>query len=151
MSLNLRLWAVVLLAVLPIFSMVSPTGSEEEPVPTSTIMSLDLNSGELQYQDVMGEAVALYSTIKSPTKAEFYGVFNDLVKFDAQSMTVAGRVPLEHTYYAVLVSTDGHEVYAAGAACDVTIFDTGTLARKANIRMPDCGDQSATSPRIVRR
>jgi quinohemoprotein amine dehydrogenase beta subunit len=136
---------------LPMFSMVSPAGDGGEPVPTSTIMSLDLHSGDLQYRDVAGEAVALYSTAKSPTKAELYGVFNDLVKFDAQSMTVVGRVPLDHTYYAVLVSTDGQEVYAAGAGCDVTIFDAGTLTRKANIRMPDCGDQSATSPRIVRR
>ena len=78
-------------------------------------------------------------------------MISQLSKIDTKTNKLAQRVDLDHTYYAVLVSTDGREVYAAGAMCDVTIFDATTLQKKANIRLTGCADQSLASPRVVRR
>jgi quinohemoprotein amine dehydrogenase beta subunit len=132
----------------PLFSTVPAANGKGEPVSKTAIMSLNLTSGDLQYHD-LNEAVPLFSTVKSATRPEAYGVYMDLIKIDTTSYTLVKRVDLDHTYYAVLVSTDGKEVYAAGAANDVTIFDSETFAKKGNIRLP--GDQAATSPRVVRR
>jgi quinohemoprotein amine dehydrogenase beta subunit len=132
----------------PVYSTVPAADRKGTPVSKTTIMSLNLNNGDLQYHD-LEEALLLFSTVKSPTRPEAYGVYTDLTKIDMNSYTPVQRVDLDHTYYAVLVSTDGREVYAAGAARDVTIFDSETLAKKGNIELP--GDQSATSPRVVRR
>jgi len=126
----------------------SASAAGARPVPKTTLMSLDLSSGDLEYHD-MKQAEALFSTVRSPTLPEAYGVYTDLTKIDLKSYEVVGRVGLSHTYYAVLVSSDGSEVYAAGASRDVTFFDRKTLAMKGNIQLP--GDQSATSPRLVRR
>jgi quinohemoprotein amine dehydrogenase beta subunit len=133
---------------LPVFSTAAPSDGKGEPVPKTTLMSLNLTSGDLQYHD-LDQAVTLFSIELSPTRPEAYGVYTDLTKFDTNTYTLTKRVDLDHTYYALLVSTDGKEVYAAGAASDVTIFDSETLAKKGNIRLP--GDQSASSPRVVRR
>ena len=54
-------------------------------------------------------------------------MYLQLSRIDTRTNTLARRVDLDHTYYAVLVSTDGKEVYVAGAMCDVTVFDSTTL------------------------
>jgi hypothetical protein len=133
---------------LPVFSTVQPSDGKGNPVPKTTLMSLNLASGDLEYHDLK-EAVNLFSIELSPTRPEAYGVYTDLTKFDTNTYALTKRIDLDHTYYALLVSTDGKEVYAAGAASDVTIFDSETLAKKGNIQLP--GDQSASSPRVVRR
>jgi quinohemoprotein amine dehydrogenase beta subunit len=132
----------------PVYSTVPAADGKGEPVPKTTIMGLNLVSGDLQYHDLT-EALSFFAVVKSPTRPEVYGVYTDLTKIDSNSYTPTKRVDLDHTYYAVLVSTDGKEVYAAGAANDVTIFDSETFAKKGNIRLP--GDQAASSPRVVRR
>lgn len=137
--------------VTPIYSSVPNPATGGEPVAKTALMSLDLKSGELQYHDFEDTSALIFSTVLSPIRPEAYGVYLQLSKIDTRTHTLAQRVDLDHTYYAALVSTDGTEVYAGGAMCDVTIFDAETLAKKANIRLPGCPDQSLASPRLIRR
>ena len=137
--------------VAPIYSTVEPPGGHGAPVPKTALMTLDLKTGKLAYHDFENTSALIFSAVMSPTEPAAFGVYSQLSKIDTKTDTLAGRVDLAHTYYAVLVSTDGKEVYTAGAMCDVTVFDAATLARKANIRLPGCGDQAITSPRLIRR
>jgi len=137
--------------VTPVYSSVPNPVAGGEPIARTALMSLDLRSGALQYHDFEDTSALIFSTIQSPTRPEAYGVYLQLSKIDTRTHTVTGRVDLEHTYYATLVSTDGKEVYAGGAMCDVTIFDAETLATKANLRLPGCPDQSLASMRLIRR
>jgi quinohemoprotein amine dehydrogenase beta subunit len=132
----------------PVSSTVPATNGKDAAVQKTVILSLDLVRGDLQYHD-LNEPELLFSVVKSPTRPEAYGVYTHLTKIDMNTYTLTQRVELDHTYYAVLLSTDGTTVFAAGAANDVTIFDSKTLAKKGNVRLP--GDQSTTSPRVVRR
>jgi len=135
----------------PIYSTVPPPSGSADPLPKTALLTLDLTSGDLQYHDFENTAALIFSTVLSPTRPEAFGVYSQLSKIDTRNNTLAQRVDLDHTYYAVLVSTDGKEVYAAGAMCDVTVFDSATLQKKGNVRLTGCTDQAITSPRVVRR
>lgn len=135
----------------PIYSTRTPASGHGAPVPVTSLMTLNLRTGALAYHDVEKTSALIFSAVMSPTEPAAFGVYTQLTKIGTHPYRVEKRVDLPHTYYAVLVSTDGKEVYTAGAMCDVTVFDADTLAEKANIRLPGCGDQSVTSPRLVRR
>ncbi len=135
----------------PIYSSIPAASASGEPTPKTALMTLDLASGDLQYHDFENTSALIFSAVLSPTKSEAFGVYSQLSKIDTRSNTLAKRVDLDHTYYAVLVSTDGKEVYAAGAMCDVTVFDAATLEKKGNVKLTGCTDQAITSPRVIRR
>ncbi len=135
----------------PLYSAVLPASGSGDPIPKTALMTLDLTSGALQYHDFEDTSALIFSTVLSPARTEAFGVYSQLSKIDTRNNTLAKRVDLDHTYYAVLISTDGKEVYAAGAMCDVTVFDASTLEKKGNIRLTGCTDQSITSPRVIRR
>jgi len=135
----------------PIYSSVPPPAGKGDPIPKTALMTLDLTTGDLQYHDFEDTAALIFSAVLNPAKTEAFGVYSQLSKIDTRSNTLAKRVDLDHTYYAVLVSSDGKEVYAAGAMCDVTFFDALTLQKKGNVRLTGCTDQAITSPRVIRR
>jgi quinohemoprotein amine dehydrogenase beta subunit len=135
----------------PVYSSVPSTSGSGAAVPKTALMTLDLTTGKLDYHDFEDTSALIFSTVLNPDKTEAFGVYSQLSKIDTRNNKLAKRVDLDHTYYAVLVSTDGKEVYAAGAMCDVTIFDAATLEKKGNVRLPGCPDQAITSPRIIRR
>jgi quinohemoprotein amine dehydrogenase beta subunit len=135
----------------PIYSSVPPASGTGDPVPKTALMTLDLTSGDLQYHDFEDTSALIFSAVLSPAKTEAFGVYSQLSKIDTRTNTLAKRVDLDHTYYAVLVSNDGKEVYAAGAMCDVTFFDSATLEKKGNVKLTGCTDQAITSPRVIRR
>jgi len=135
----------------PIYSSVPPASGSGDPVPKTALMTLDLASGELQYHDFEDTSALIFSAVLSPSRTEAFGVYSQLSRIDTRTNTLAQRIDLDHTYYAVLVSSDGKEVYAAGAMCDVTIFDAATLEKKGNVKLTGCTDQAITSPRVIRR
>ena len=137
--------------VSPIYSTVPAASGTGEAVSKTALMSLNLTSGDLQYHDFEDTSALIFSTVMSPNKPVAYGVYSQLSKIDTKNNTLTKRIDLDHTYYAVLVSTDGKQVYAAGAMCDVSIFDSETLEKTGNVKLTDCTDQSITSPRVVRR
>ena len=135
----------------PVYSTVKPPSGHGAPVAKTALMTLDLASGKLAFHDFETTSALIFSAVMSPTKPEAFGVYSQLSKIDTGNYTLARRVDLAHTYYAVLVSTDGKEVYTAGAMCDIGIFDADTLAEKGDVRLTGCTDQSITSPRLIRR
>jgi quinohemoprotein amine dehydrogenase beta subunit len=135
----------------PLYSSVPAPSGSGDPVPKTALMTLDLTSGELQYHDFEDTSALIFSAVLSPAKTEAFGVYSQLSKIDTRTNTLAKRIDLDHTYYAVLVSSDGKEVYTAGAMCDVSFFDSTTLEKKGNVKLTGCTDQSITSPRVIRR
>jgi hypothetical protein len=69
-------------------------------------MCLNLTNGDLQYHD-LDQAAPFFSTVRSPIRLEAYGVYNDLTRINLDSCTLMNHVELDHSYYGVLVSTDG--------------------------------------------
>ena len=120
-----------------------------KPVPMTTLMSLDLASGALDYRDFEPLSALIFSTVLSPDRKYAYGVYSTLTKVDVEGRKLAARVPLDHTYYAVNVSTDGREIYTGGAMCDVGFYDAATHAKKAILKLPGCADQALASLRVI--
>jgi hypothetical protein len=61
------------------------------------------------------------------------------------------RIDVDHTYYAINISSDGREVYLGGAMDDIGVYSTDSLKRLDIIRLPGGGDQATASLRLVRR
>ena len=132
--------------VTPLYSEVT-TGDNK--VPRTGLMSLDLNSGALDFQDFEDSAALIFSTVLSPDRKRAFGVYSTLSEVDVEHHTLARRKPLDHTYYSVNISADGRELYIGGTMCDVGFYDTATLERTANLKLPDCPDQSLASLRVI--
>jgi quinohemoprotein amine dehydrogenase beta subunit len=135
----------------PIYSSVSAPGAPPEGVPTTSLMTLDLKTGQLDYRDFETTAALIFSSVLSPARPEAFGVYAQLTKIDTAHGALAKRVDLDHTFYAVNISTDGQEVYLGGAMCDVAFYDAATLDKKATLRLPGCPDQVLSSLRVVHR
>ena len=135
----------------PVYSNVSAPGAPPEGVPTTSLMTLDLKTGQLDYRDFEPTAALIFSTVLSPARAEAFGVYAQLTKIDTAHGALAKRVNLDHTFYAVNISSDGQEVYLGGAMCDVAFYDAATLNKKANLRLPGCPDQVLSSLRVIHR
>ena len=120
-----------------------------ESTPTTAMMSLDLKSGDLSYFDFEPLSALIFSTILSPDRKHAYGVYTTLTSVDMAGHRLAKRVPLDHTFYDVNVSSDGREIYIAGTNCDVGFYDAASLEKKAILRLPGCGDQALSTLRVI--
>jgi hypothetical protein len=92
----------------------------------------------------------IFSTVLSPDRRTAYGVYSTLTKVDVDGRKLAGRVPLDHTYYAVNIASDGRELYLGGAMCDVGFYDPATLEKRAILKLPGCADQALAALRVIR-
>ncbi len=146
--------------LLAFWPVTEPTGIFTSPIytevksgagstPTTAMMSLDLKSGELSYFDFEPLSALIFSTILSPDKKHAYGVYTTLTSVDVPAHRLAKRVPLDHTFYDVNVSSDGREIYLAGTNCDVGFYDSASLAKKAILKLPGCGDQALSTLRVI--
>jgi quinohemoprotein amine dehydrogenase beta subunit len=129
----------------PVYSDLKKGG---ETVPTTALMSLDLKSGELSYEDFEPFSALIFATVLSPDRKHAYGVYTTLTSIDVPGHRLEKRVPLDHTFYDVNLSTDGSEIYTGGTECDVGIYDAATLAKKALVKLPGCPDQSISTLRV---
>jgi quinohemoprotein amine dehydrogenase beta subunit len=120
-----------------------------ESTPTTSLMSLDLKSGDLSYFDFEPLSALIFSTILSPDRTHAYGVYTTLTSVDMVGHRLAKRVPLDHTFYDVNVSSDGREIYLAGTNCDVGFYDSTSLEKKAILKLPGCGDQALSTLRVI--
>jgi quinohemoprotein amine dehydrogenase beta subunit len=131
----------------------SPVYSElkkgAETVPMTALMSLDVKSGALAYADFEPLSALIFSTVLSPDKTHAYGVYTTLSSIDVQGHRLEKRVPLDHTFYAINLSSDGREIYLGGTECDVGIYDAKTLDKKAIVKLPECPDQSVATLRVI--
>jgi quinohemoprotein amine dehydrogenase beta subunit len=123
--------------------------SGDKSVPMTAIMSLNLKSGDLAYADFEPLSALIFSTILSPDQKHAYGVYTTLTSVDMTTHRLEKRVPLDHTFYAVNVASDGREIYLGGTNCDVGFYDAATLAKKAILKLPGCSDQTLSTLRVI--
>jgi len=132
----------------PVYTEVKQGG---QSTPTTALMSLDLKSGELAYHDFEPLSALIFSTVLSPDRKHAYGVYTTLSSIDVRNHRLEKRVPLDHTFYDVNVSSDGREIYLGGTNCDVAFYDAASLSKKAILKLPGCGDQTLSTLRVIHR
>lgn len=135
----------------PLYSTLSGPGTPRGGIAETSLMLLDLRTGQLEYHDFEKTSAPIFSTVLSPDRRWAFGAYTALTKIDTRRWDVAGRINLAHTYYSVNISPDGKDVYVGGAMCDIAIYDSGSLQKKGDVRLPGCGDQSLATLRVVQR
>lgn len=116
------------------------------------IARFDLDSEKLDYAEVANAETAIFSAVVSPVdKNQVFTVMNQIFHADLQTKKFVKRLDLDQTYYAINISSDGKELYVGGALDKISVYDTATLTKQAEIRIPGGADQSASSLRIVHR
>ena len=130
----------------PVYSDMKKDG---ETVPMTALMQLDIKTGALAYHDFEPLTALIFSTTMSPDRKYAYGVYTTLAKIDVEGHKLDKRVPLDHTFYAVNVSSDGREVYIGGTTCDVGFYDAATLEKRTILKLPGCTDQAIASLRVI--
>lgn len=119
------------------------------------ILTVDLKSGEFTIKDVENTAVFYFSSVVNPVrKNEVYGVYNTLAKFDlnkAETMKSVKSIGLDHSYYAINVSSDGKELYIGGTLGDIAVYSTDTLERTGTIKMPGDANMGISALRVIKR
>lgn len=130
----------------PVYSELKRAGGN---VPMTALMSLNLKSGDLSYADFEPLSALIFSTILSPDKKHAYGVYTTLASIDVEGHRLEKRVSLDHTFYAVNVSSDGREIYLGGTNCDVGFYDAANLEKKAILKLPGCSDQTLSTLRVI--
>jgi quinohemoprotein amine dehydrogenase beta subunit len=145
----LSLWPVTEPSGVFTSSLYSEDHVDGNAVMKTALMSLDLASGALDFHDFEPLVTPIGSTVLSPDRKTAYGVYSTLSRIDVVTHTLTKRVPLDHTFYAINLSSDGKEVYVGGAMCDVGIYDAATLEKKTILKLPDCADQAVASLRVI--
>ncbi|MEA2626727.1 MAG: hypothetical protein QOD06_2772 [Candidatus Binatota bacterium] len=116
------------------------------------LMTIDLATGDFAMDDFENTGTVIFSSVVNPVrKDEVYMVYSTLTKLDRAKHEIVKRIEVDHTYYAVNVSTDGEEIYLGGTMNDIAVYSTKTLEKLATIEMPGGADQGMASLRIVRR
>jgi quinohemoprotein amine dehydrogenase beta subunit len=116
------------------------------------LLSLDLASGAFAMEDFENTTKVIFSGVVNPMRRdEVFLVYATLTKLDRRSNKVVKRIDVDHTYYAINISSDGREVYLGGAMDDIGVYSTDSLKRLGIIRLPGGGDQATASLRLVRR
>ncbi|MAU46714.1 MAG: quinohemoprotein amine dehydrogenase subunit beta [Yangia sp.] len=115
------------------------------------MLTLDLESGEMEMQDIRMMDVFYFSSAASPDGTRVYGAYNVLESFDMEKVEPLKRVALPHSYYSVNVSSDGNTVWLGGALSDLAAYDAETLERKGQVDMPDGAAMSLSNIRLFQR
>ncbi len=112
--------------------------------------SVDLTTGETEIADFASFEVLMFSGVRSGVDPKYlYGVYTQLSKHNLETRELVKRVDLPHTYYVINVSSDGKEIYVGGTNDDIGIYDSETLERIGEIRMPSGGDMSVSTLQVV--
>jgi quinohemoprotein amine dehydrogenase beta subunit len=112
--------------------------------------SVDLTTGETEIADFASFEVLMFSGVRSGTDPKhLYGVYTQLSKHNLETKELVKRVDLPHTYYVINVSSDGKEIYVAGTNDDIGIYDSETLDRVGEIRVPSGGDMSIATLHVI--
>ncbi len=115
------------------------------------IWTLDLATNKTAFKDFEDASVVLFSTTINPVRRnEAYTVYTQLTKTDMNTGKMK-RVDLNHTYYDINVSTDGKELYIGGTQDEIAVYDSKTLTRLGEIRMPNGADQVLSSLRLFNK
>lgn len=135
----------------PVYSMLTGPGTPSGGIAETSMMLLNLRTGQLQYHDFQRTSAPIFSTVLSPDRHWVFGAYTALTKIDARHWDVAGQIDLPHTYYSVNISSNGRRVYVGGAMCDIAIYSARTLRQTGDVHLPGCADQSVATLRVIRR
>jgi quinohemoprotein amine dehydrogenase beta subunit len=112
--------------------------------------TVNLATGETEIADFASFEVLMFSGIRNPQATnELYGVYTQLSKHDLATNELVKRVDLPHTYYAINIASDGSEVYVGGTNDDIGVYDTKTLERIGEMRIPSGGDMGTSTVQLV--
>jgi len=110
---------------------------------------INLATGKLEQEQFTPFEFIMFNVVSDPRDHNIvYGVFNNLSKHDVAQKKMLKATDVDHTYYNINISGDGKRVYIGGTASDIAVYDTDTLKKITNIRMP--GGMSASDLRIVK-
>ena len=113
--------------------------------------SVDLTTGETEIRDFASFEVIMFSAVRNPVAPnELYGVYTQLSKHDVETGELIKRVDLPHTYYVINIASDGSEVYVGGTNDDIGVYDTETLEKIGEMRIPSGGDMGTATLQVVR-
>ncbi len=114
--------------------------------------TINMTTGEAKIADFASLEVIMFSAVRNPHKPnELFGVYSQLSKHDIDKKELVKRVDLPHTYYVINISTDGKELYVGGTNDDIGIYDSTTLERTGEIRLPSGGDMAAATLQVIQR
>jgi quinohemoprotein amine dehydrogenase beta subunit len=131
---------------------VAPFIALQGEVPMLGVLRFDLAEGALTSVDVEEAGTLIFSMAVNPARhSEIFGVYTTLSKVNFDTGALEKRIELDHTYYAVQVSSDGSEVYVGGTMDDVGVYDSADLSKIDQIFLPSGNDQGLGTLRIVRR
>ena len=136
----------------PYFTTIPDPEGKKPPVAKTGMLTLDLKTGDVKMADFEDTSVVIFSSAVNPVRRnEAYSVYSTLSKNDVVADKLIKRITLPHTYYTVNVSSDGREIYLGGTMDDIAVYDSQTLKRIGEIRMPGGADQSITWVRVIHR
>jgi len=116
------------------------------------LLSLDLATGDFSMENFENTTKVIFSGVVNPVRRdEAYLVYATLTKLDRKSHKVLKRIEVNHTYYAINISSDGRELYLGGTMDDIGVHSTDSLKRLAVIPLPGGADQAIVAPRMIRR
>jgi len=116
------------------------------------ILTLNLKTNQFEIKDVENTDIFYFSSVVSPTKPNLvFGVYNQLAKLDIKAGKSLGRTNLDHSYYAINISSDGKEVYVGGTMSDIAVYDTETLKKIGSIEMPAGANMAIASIRVIKQ
>lgn len=116
------------------------------------VLTLDLESGAFKINEVENTDIFYFSSVVSPTNPNLvYGVYNNLAKLDVAEGKSLGRADLDHSYYAINVSSDGKELYIGGTMSDVAVYDAESLEKLGQIEMPGGNNMGIAALRVIQR
>ncbi len=135
------------------YSIMKTNAAATDPSAAQTgLMTLDLATGDLQMKEFENFTKVIFSGVVNPVRRdEVYMVYATLTKLDRRTNRVVKRIDTDHTYYAMNIASEGHELYLGGAMSDIAVYSTDSLKRLAVIPLPGGGDQGVASLRLVRR
>lgn len=112
--------------------------------------SVDLKTGETEISDFASFEVLMFSAVRTRHAPEhLFGVYTQLSKHNLETQELIKRVDLPHTYYVINVSSDGKEIYIGGTNDDIGVYDSDTLERVGEMRIPSGGDMSLSTLHVI--
>lgn len=128
---------------------VEPTSAEAFQLG---ILTFDLDTEKMAVAEVANAETAIFSSVVNPVnRNEVFAVMNQVTKIDLATRKIVKQAPSDRTYYAINISSDGKELYLGGASELISVYDSASLHKTAEIVIPGGHDQGASSLRIIRR
>jgi quinohemoprotein amine dehydrogenase beta subunit len=138
--------------VSPVFSTRTDVPATDPDAAKTGMLRFDLVTGEMRIDEFENTTAVLFSAVVNPVNHdEIFSVYTQLSKIDIAGKKLVKRINLDHTYYAVNISSDGKEVYVGGAMGDIAIYDSASLTKIGGMPIPDGSDMSVSWMQVIQR